>query len=244
MDTNIRKTFVGATFLVCAFFSLPAHNQETFARAHKLYQEGDWEGALNAYNSIEPKGKGVWYNMGNCHYQLKDYPRAIVCWKRSQPGATSVECDDIACNVGCALDKCGAIQQPPSYLYSMLAALSSGLPYVVWQILFLIAWFVLFIFWFKGERYARRVSIMLISLFLSFVFGILLFVSYQTSERLCAIVINRGCDVYSGPHEKFDVIDTVEQGEELIIQQKRPDWYKVKSIRSSGWIPANQVEVI
>lgn len=221
-----------------------AHNHDAFQKAHKMYQEGSWKEALDTYNAIEPKGKGVWYNMGNCYYQLKEYPQAIVCWKRSLPGATSIECDDVACNIEHALEKCGAIKQSPSFVYTILTAISSSLPHGVWQFLFLAAWYTLFIFWFWGERYARRLLIMAVSFFMSMCIGLLLFVSYQNSERTCGIILSKHSDILSGPHENFDVLDTLEQGEEVVIQEKRPSWYKVKSLRSSGWIPANRVEVI
>jgi uncharacterized protein YgiM (DUF1202 family) len=102
----------------------------------------------------------------------------------------------------------------------------------------------MFFFWFWGAAHARRLMIVMVSLFLSLGIGILLIVSYQTSERMVAIILNKQCDIFSGPHDKFDVVDTLDQAEEVAIMQQRSDWYKIRSSRSSGWIPANQVEVI
>ncbi|KAI9201868.1 uncharacterized protein BJ171DRAFT_196850 [Polychytrium aggregatum] len=59
--------------------------QEWFEHGHKLWNEGDCAGALEAYEKSvfsKPTGDG-YYNVANCYYSLGKHEKAISAWKRS-----------------------------------------------------------------------------------------------------------------------------------------------------------------
>ena len=76
----------------------PAAAQEgIFDRANQLYQEGDWEGAIEAYQSILEGGlesADLHYNLGNAHFKNGSLGEAVLSWERARraaPGDPDVE---------------------------------------------------------------------------------------------------------------------------------------------------------
>ena len=76
----------------------PADATTTLKNAQKAYNDKDYTQATKLYNdALSKKDNGltesekaeVCYNLGNCYYRLKEYPRAILNYQRSlklQPG--------------------------------------------------------------------------------------------------------------------------------------------------------------
>jgi tetratricopeptide (TPR) repeat protein len=62
--------------------------QEVFLKGNVAYLAGNIDGALKLYQTIDPKGPAVWYNLGNCYYRIGNYPEAIVAWRRAQKDAS------------------------------------------------------------------------------------------------------------------------------------------------------------
>ncbi len=242
MDETIRKAFI--TLCVCLFScAFAKSDKETFLQANKSYEERDFESALNNYSSIDEKNDAVWYNMGNCHYQQGSYAQALVCWNRSLP-LSSYSCkDDIICNVDQVRDKCG-LPKKNSHLPEWLIKVATTIPLLFLQILFLCVWYLFFMVWFKGAQFKWHFSLTIISFVLSCILGILVIVAYSYQHGKSAIVMSRECVVLSGPHENFDVLDTLFEAEEVEVEHTRNDWLKVKTSRSTGWIPAKHLEVI
>ena len=107
MDKAIGKDAMKKSLLILLMsltvgsFALGLTSEEVFLRANLFYEKGDMKEALKSYKEIEPKGQAVWYNMGNCYYQLKENAEAILCWKRAGKGSTTSSLyDKIEKNVG------------------------------------------------------------------------------------------------------------------------------------------------
>ena len=58
------------------------------------------------------------------------------------------------------------------------------------------------------------------------------------------IVVQKQGSIFVGPNKKYDTSDTVTLADELIILEKRAEWYKVKKGKLLGWIPAEFVAEI
>jgi hypothetical protein len=60
--------------------------QEFFAEGNRLYQEGDYEAALDRYDRVLDAGfenSALYYNIGNTHFKLGDLGRAILNYERA-----------------------------------------------------------------------------------------------------------------------------------------------------------------
>ncbi len=84
---------VGATSFavaLCALLALPAHGHaqgEIFERGNQLYQEGDYAGAIEAYEAVLAAGyesADLHYNLGNAHFKAGSLGRAILEWEKAR----------------------------------------------------------------------------------------------------------------------------------------------------------------
>lgn len=59
---------------------------DSFHAANQKYQDGDFSGALSTYQYILDQNLGspdLYYNMGNTHYKLGNYPLSIWCFEKA-----------------------------------------------------------------------------------------------------------------------------------------------------------------
>jgi hypothetical protein len=65
---------------------VPAAQQEFFAEGNRLYQEGDYQAALDRYDRVldaDFESSALYYNIGNTHFKLGDLGRAILNYERA-----------------------------------------------------------------------------------------------------------------------------------------------------------------
>jgi len=160
MVRRFTKSFV---ILMAIFFAL-AHTaafakenknnaQEFFLRANKEYNNKRFDQAYKLYTTIDPKGRAVWYNLGNCNYELKKYPDALICWRRAQQEASHAENKDIEYNIAQAREQEG-LHTRHSQWYVWLRASAAPFPFIVLQLILVVLWFSLFwlLFIHKGPK--------------------------------------------------------------------------------------------
>jgi tetratricopeptide (TPR) repeat protein len=69
----------GIPHVVCA-------QDEIFARGNQQYQDGDFTGAIEAYEAVRSAGFGgaaLHYNLGNAYFKSGDLGRSILEWERA-----------------------------------------------------------------------------------------------------------------------------------------------------------------
>jgi hypothetical protein len=85
---TLRYTMGGvcSTALLVVSLVSPAHAQEEiFERGNQLYQEGDYEGAIEAYQAVISAGfdsPDLHYNLGNAYFKAGELGRSILAWER------------------------------------------------------------------------------------------------------------------------------------------------------------------
>ena len=218
--------------------------QELFLRANKYYERNEWRKALDEYDAIERKGSAVWYNMGNCLYQLGEFSHAIVCWKRATRGATVSEVSDSTVNSNLAYTKLGnpgrdtilRITEWGVYGISTLPA----------QLLFLFCWYL---FWLLGFGVIRCRKLFFYCLviglcFVMIVLGNILLEKYYMQRDTRGIVMKKESQLFAGPHVGYHPVGAVSLADELCVCEKRPGWYKVLGHDAHGWIPSSNLEII
>jgi tetratricopeptide (TPR) repeat protein len=81
-----------ASGLVLALLALAppgqvAAQEEIFAQGNQLYQQGDFVGAVSAYEAVLAAGfesAALHYNLGNAYFKAGDLGRAILAWERAR----------------------------------------------------------------------------------------------------------------------------------------------------------------
>lgn len=81
--SRVASTLVALTLF--AAMALQAQ-QEIFERGNQLYQEGDFAGAVEAYEAVRAAGfesAALHYNLGNAYFKTGDLGRSILEWERA-----------------------------------------------------------------------------------------------------------------------------------------------------------------
>ncbi len=232
-------------FLV-SFVCSARNAQELFLRANKCYERNEWQKAVDTYDAIGRKGRAVWYNMGNCLYKLHQYPDALVCWKRAQKGATAAESYDITRNIHAAVCKLGKTEHDTWWerWYNFIQRGAGFFSLLTLQLIFLLAWFLLFFgarWWVKQRWYFSQALLLVVGVLFS---GTSLFVVYRAHQYPVGIVLKKRVSLFAGPNQDYHVLDTVHCADEVKICEEHPGWYKVLCHGTLGWIAAADVKVV
>lgn len=228
-------------------FMLFAHNacalngQETFLQANKQYEEKHFEKALGLYSSIEKKGAVIWYNMGNCHYQLGHEVDALACWKRAENGASRALLRDIEYNIDAVMyEQKGTSQES---LLNKLMKLINHISTLLIQIIFLIVWigFILAIRLSKHSKKYKVASFVLSALMLP----LATLVGFKYVHQQEAVAFARmDAKLFAGPNEKYHVIGDVTEKSQLRVCAKDGNWYKIAHQKQIGWMNSNDLIVL
>lgn len=219
--------------------------QQIFLRANKEYHAGNFQKARELYRSLENKGHAAWYNLGNCLYQLKEYPAAIAAWRRAQVGASLQELHTIEYNINCAREQAGypEIKYPGWYRvwHDSIMLVPVGLS----QLLFLITWYLMIWLVLFGRNTKGIVAMLLITGLLCIMLwsGLALYVHYQESGYKKAVV-HKQTEVYAGPHDGYHVVGELVCTDELTIKEQRTGWCKIMHDQTYGWVPIYNITII
>jgi len=219
--------------------------QETVLRAHKLYEQGNVEQALNLYNSIEKKGPATWYNMGNCHYSLKNYMDALVCWKKAERDASWSELPSIYHNIdetykNLHVEHGGGFNASIKRIIQRVLALFS---LYGWQLLFLLVWVILLFFAARLAR-NRKFGILSVLSVLVLLFGTCLYKKYDLTFMRSGIIMEKNLTVYAGPGDDFHELGSLAKATEISICDEHNDWIKIRDQKLVGWVPLKKVEIV
>ncbi len=231
-------------FLLCCTSIVYAQQQEQFLHANALYHAGQYDDAFAVYQEIPQKGRAVWYNMGNCAYQVGNHTDALVYWKRAERNATWDEREDIKVNRGYALralNKKTATQDP---LFSTIVQWVMGKrPLLLFQLLCLCLWFLSLV---CLRRYPRRVWSTGAIFFAvgASVCGAGMYERYRDYRHQQAYVITDRSPLYGGPNERYHKRGTVQRADLVRICAQRDEWCKVASESHVGWVPVSSVCVV
>jgi len=233
-----KKLFI---FLFCSVFvtCFASKQEELFLKANDSYKSKNYKESFDLYKSIIKKGSTTFYNMGNCSFKLEKYLDAIIYWYRAKKGASFDTLNDIYHNISAAYDKLG-ISHDITFWTKMKAYINRFSLFVL-QVLFLFFWFILFFLFIFLKKF--RKFILLLPLFLSFGFSILLFVKHRAVNYPIAIV-KSSSSLFAGPNEKYHQLGKLSIADKVVVQKKCKNWYKVNHDGVVGWALSENVEII
>ncbi len=245
MDNRIPKNIISSFFALFVLTVCAKQNsQELFLQANKTYSNAQYKQASLMYKSINPKGRAVWYNLGNCHYQLEQYPDAILCWRKAQKNALMAEQPNITTNLSSAYQKIGREYHPPSRFNMVIKSFST--PFATWllQFLLVLSWYLLFWLIFFQPRSLRYYYIILcVNLCVAFGLMIAVYFRYK-EENVIGVVMKNQTAVLSGPQDDYHTLYTLPLADEVVINERRPGWYKIVRSGKSGWVSIDNITII
>lgn len=241
MDRKIKTALITVGILIC-FLVQAGNNHTLFLKGNKAYRAGNIQEALTWYHKIDKKGPGVWLNMGNCFFSLKDFSPAMLCWKRAMlraPYSLFLMLEHQIMKLNNVLGK----TEHDTGLMHSLKRWALLIPAFYLQIIFLMCWYLLWFFIISGRRPRLFSLISLLLLCFSLLTGIILLIQYYTHIYKSGVVVKES-PLLSGPHERYHSVGLLTSLEDVQIKEGRQGWYKVAAHNKTGWVAAEAIEKV
>lgn len=220
--------------------------QEAFLQANAAYNAGKVQDALKLYQSINPKGPAVFYNMGNCYFKLGNYPDAIVHWRRAQKNVSSRDISTLEQYIIQAYQAQDAPykQSLATRFHIWIIRCGSLCSLFMLQLIFLCCLWALFILGATLIKQSRYVVLILLSVSTVAVACVGVF-NYRFQEYPYGIVTKNVISVYAGPGRDYARLTEAKVLDEVRIYQKRDGWLKVRIDQCGyGWVEATDLAEI
>ncbi|MBI4660183.1 MAG: tetratricopeptide repeat protein [Verrucomicrobia bacterium] len=240
-----RRVLILLVFAQCPLSSLFASEAiPAFDQANKLYEEGKYSDAANAYRSLVQEGKvspALFFNLGNSLYKSGEVGRAILCYRLAEQ--LSPRDPDIKANLQFARDSVAAATPRANVVRRFLNLLTPN------ELTLLCAGGVWLLFALLTVREARpelakplgtyATAAALACLF----FGAWLTVVLKAElGNEPSVVIAAEAVVRYGPLEESQSYFTLRNGSELTVLDHKDNWLQVRDGSGRvGWLRANQV---
>ncbi|MDB6020298.1 MAG: hypothetical protein JWQ04_155 [Pedosphaera sp.] len=246
LQSHISRALMVLFFLLLATVALPAADVSSdFESANKLYEQGRYSEAVNAYDKLLEGGnvsESLYFNRGNAFFKLGQIGRAIASYRQAQQLAPRDR--DLRANLQLARTRArgGSPYHGDQWRY-WLGSVSLN----EWTLLSVAALWAFFILlavkqWRPAFSGSLRNFIMA-SASAAACFGLCLGVTLNVDYlRSSAIVIVGEADVRNGPLEESPSIFKVRDGAELDVTDKKDGWLQVVDpAQRIGWVHESQV---
>jgi tetratricopeptide (TPR) repeat protein len=220
--------------------------QENFLKGNAAYAAGNVDAAIKLFQSIEPKGSAVWYNLGNCYYRLADYPQAIVHWSHAQKNASWRDFAILETYIAQSYAALGNVhdQSFMMRMHTWIRHITSLFSIFVLQLLFLFCWALLFFVLPRLLRQSRYYIIVLLSV-LTLSGGLLCIFKYRDQKYPYGIVTKNSISVYAGPGSDYARLTEAKMLDKVRVYQSRDGWLKVHVDQFGyGWVKSADLAMI
>jgi tetratricopeptide (TPR) repeat protein len=229
--------------------------ESLFHQGNERYENGDYAGAVEAYERVTASGKQNWqlyFNLGNAYYKLNQIGRAILNYERALK--LNSENEDIRFNLQLAnLAIVDRIPEPPKAIWIVWVekiVLSPSFDTLVWATLALYALFTVFfaLKFFKPQLRQNRSIRFFSGTSLAFFIASFLWFSfrwYKIETEQYAIVVQEEVSATSSPTNDATEVFTLHEGTKLKIEQQSGSWVRIR-LRDGkiGWLPADVLGMI
>lgn len=244
--------------ILCIFMiQTPARSQnstmeELFAKANEIYNQGQYDSALQLYEGILEKdmvSAAVFYNMGNACYKLKNIPKAILYYEK----ALKLEPNDkdIIKNLEIAnsriVDKIEPL--PELFINAWWRSFQNLFNADTWALASLVLFGCLLVLIFIFIT-SKRKSLRKISFFVGIFFILLSICSitiaaqkYSDGKKNTeAIIFTPTITVKSAPGASSVDLFVLHEGAKVSVLDNAGGWNKIKIANGSiGWLPENSM---
>jgi len=245
--TIVIDDTTGPVLLVTGSDQMDVNIDSLFSAANLLYQQGNYEPALEAYHAIIVDGfesADLYYNMGNAAYRSNSIGHAILYYEKALKLDPSHEDALHNLNFVSRYRQDTFDSVPRLFLSAWIKGFVQLLPERTWSLLALI-FFVIILAGLLVYLFSRRMAVKkagfitgLVSLFLF----IVVFVSSLSRYRElihpdAGIIISPSVTVRSSPSESGTELFVLHEGTKIEVNEKVSGWQNIKVIDGrEGWI--------
>jgi tetratricopeptide (TPR) repeat protein len=229
--------------------------QTGFETGNTLYQKGQYEKAITAYESVLASNKQsaeLYFNLGNCYYKLKKVAPAIYNYEKAL--LLSPNDKDIQNNLKFAqkltIDEVKVI--PTVGFSKMVQNFTATFHYNTWAWI-AVGFSTLFLLFFIGYYFSQTTffkRIFFIGMFVLLLF-LVISVSAAITERSNwkndkpAIVFAEMALVKSEPQNGSNTVFTLHEGTKVFILEAMETWRKIElTDGTTGWIEKNAIKEV
>ena len=244
-----------ASIAVIAFLPVKAEPDSLYFKANKLYQDGKYEEAIEAYESIIREGfesATLYYNLGNANYNSNKLGKARLYYEKALK--LNPKDEDARANI--------------LYMETLLADRFEEVPVVFYK-----KWIKLIVFSRSSNQWAyisivsffmcvmsasayllfRRSSIRKSGFYSAILFLIIslmiLSASWKQHQLIrnpdSAVVIDLSVNARSAPRETGTGLFILHEGAKIWLEDKTGGWQEIRlSDGRKGWVPQESIEPI
>jgi tetratricopeptide (TPR) repeat protein len=218
-----------------------------FSAADKLYAEGKFADAANAYEKILAPGAAspnLLFNYGNAEFKSGNLGKAITAFRRAE--LLAPRDSEIRVNLAFVRNQVQGATVRENFWQNWFGNLSLN----EWTIFAMLAFWLTFLLLAAKQLCpalaAKLKSATWIIAALTIFSGTILGVQAASHfSRQMAVVISAQAMARSGPFDDAQSAFTARDGAELSVLDRRDDWVQVgDGSGKTGWLPAKQVEVL
>jgi len=235
--------------------SIADQNQYLFDQANKLYQQENYEQAIEKYLEIQNSGYESWqlyYNLGNSYYKTRQFGRAILNFERALK--LNPKNEDIQFNLELAnLSVVDKIISPPQFitttLFSDLKKLwgIQTLTFLALGFYLILALIIIMKIISRRRAVQRILNLVLVPAVIVFLLIALTFVTRvnDSSTSRYAIILADKIDVLSSPGAQATELFSLHEGLKFKVEEIRDDWAKIRLADGKvGWVRKDFFEII
>ncbi|MHA7055591.1 tetratricopeptide repeat protein [Aquimarina sp. M1] len=246
------KNLVKVVVFLISMVSI-AQDDQVFDQANTLYNQEEYQKAIDLYKSILDKGQesaALYYNLGNSHYKLSNVGSSIYYYEKALELAPNDE--DIKNNLAFAnnatIDAIDVI--PEGVISRTINGFTSMFNFDMWawiSILFVMLFVMLFILYYSARISSKKRLFFLgswISLFIGLFAVFFAFKQYNfIKNNQYAIIFAQETTVKSEPNLRSEEVFELHEGTKVKVTETVNNWKKIKLADGKiGWIPATDLK--
>ncbi len=233
--------------LLCATFLQAADWAANFDSANRLYEQGKFSEAADAYSRIVASGRSspaVYFNLGNAFFKAGQMGRAILAYRQAR--AMAPRDPDVLANLQYARNQVQGPSQSVTFLDRLLGKLSFN-EWTVASAASMWLWFLLLMLRelrpaFRGALRGWTTAAGALSLLLC---GCLAINYYRLHFQPTAVVIASDAPLHQSPYPESAAPITLHDGAEVLVLDRKGDWLQVDADRRrTGWISKAQASFV
>lgn len=247
---KIKIVILGILICLCRL-GADSPCSESFLSANQLYENGEFSQALSLYQEIESRCAHwkLFYNMGNCHYKLKNHVKAKIYYLRAQklkPFHPSIQKNLLIVNTIIAPE---LAEKKIDFVGRIILKIESFVGINLVSIFLLIMVFLLNGF-FLGLIIKGRSKFLLYGISFSLIITLFVFGYHQYRLKKwkthdTAVIIQPDSQLRSGPGESNTVLFKLNPGVDVKFIEQSRNWARVAaSNQIAGWIQMDSLEMI
>jgi tetratricopeptide (TPR) repeat protein len=234
---------------MCRFlaFGAAADEAAAFKAANQLYDTGQIEQAIAAYEKIEPKSAHLYFNLGNAWFRQNQFGRAILNYERARQ--LSPRDPDILANLKFAQQRAGVEEtntQPVAWKqvlqeFAQSRTLNQWTTYQLASLWLTILSVAIWIWFPKSRSVSLTVAICTGTIFF-LTAGFLGYRVHTERSQPAAVVIVPKTEARFAPLQDATVHIQLTEGTLVRIREDRDQWLHVeRADGQQGWVKADSI---